>query len=208
MAASDNLSDQFGGDHKTGLANIESTHEVDINPMGIRTKQGKSLPVANLFLQRSGQPGSDGGGSGYLTAELMNEEGPDRTDSITLFPKSGDVLRDNNVGVTTHEKHVYNQESGKDEVHTFHRTRRHPDLDSALRHLDSAGKQRSEYLSQDSVNGPHEAYDESYLEYPDPQTPVRPPSTILHGYSGRALFSGGSYLIDTGTRERIQDKDQ
>lgn len=204
MAASDNLSEQFK-DHnamiKTLLANVESAHDIDINPMGARRGDGRPLPLTDIQLFGSS-----------ISGRIPHED-PERVDRINLWPRrEGDADPET---AWTHEAHGYpmpgstSKDNPEGQVHRIHRFTHHLDLDSADRHFKAAGEERQRHLEAGTIPesgrgtswSPAEASDSA----PATDTPMRLPNTMQ--YFADPISSDEFRTVDTGTRNIIPDKD-
>lgn len=219
MAAPENVNhDQFE-DHVAMLSSVESTHDIEIDPMmGVRQGGGQPFLLADLML--FGRPGS---GSTFPTNSArfsgrIPHEDPERVDRVDFYSPV-DLEKGNRGPVGTHESHGYpipdsvSERNPKGKVNRFHRYTNHPDLDSAVAHLKSAGEERQGHLEAGTMPEPISHGNSSYQAESTNVFPLstdratRPPSTIKY-HQSRAPLGSKPGIIDTGTRQLIPEEDE
>lgn len=218
MAASDNVNwGQFNPEaHKAEMASLESAHGFEINPMGIMTNEGRPFPLVNAELYGEGN---------LLHTQLVGQiphEDPEREDKIRFHnvPQSRGYS-ENTPGVlgtvSTVETHGYPETGSitdsepRGRFTRVQRFKTHPDLASAIDHLNSAGEERRGHLeagtTPDTGDGTTYAREVSG-GLPTATEGHRPPSTIAYYQYGDTGGPRHGRTIDAGTRDIIPDKDQ
>jgi hypothetical protein len=203
--------------HKTVLSDIEDSFDIRITPMGIE-HEGRIIPagsmasVGNSNGQRSG---GDRKNDDYVfKAELFNED-PRQRDNLTFISKpsaSGGSGSYNRVLTSQHHDYPVYDDTGEpspDQHISLQQHQYHDDLPSAMQHLSETADQRSKWL--DTKSAPPYGGGDSWVGRiregnisPYAGVP-RSPKTISHSTNE---VPSVDYEVDTGTRERIQDKDQ
>jgi hypothetical protein len=220
MAASDNLSSQFGGDeiggdeiggdlqeiggdsHKEVISGIEDMHGVGFTGRGLQYgNDGRIVPISMVSANSAEE---DDGPYHTMRFEVPTED-RGASNSVILTNKIGS---DYGIptGVSTSQLHDYPDDK------TVYRSDVHEDVPSAMEHLDRTAKDRAEHLANKTVpptnTRPGEQVDIGVWGTTINNTgyqsrPIVPPNIIQyypHGWK--------SYKVDASTRERIQDKDR
>lgn len=208
--------DQFNpeGPH-AAMSAVESWHGVDVNPTGIN-HNGVPIPMSNMFLN------DDDAGNGTFLMGRIPHEDPDRVDGIQLYsglgPPSygtgdGSISAKGKRGsVYVMEDHSYPVEGGDDssghgKVNRHIRNSTHPDLDSALAHINASGDARNDHLANNTLPATEDGSHMLENQYRPYHESLVPPTTFDY----RNYAKSGSldvHKIDTGTRQRLPDKDQ
>ena len=196
------------------MSAVESWHDVDVNPTGVNHKEGH-IPLTNMFLN------DDDAGNGTFLMGRIPHEDPGRLDDIQLYfglgPPSygkgdGSISAKGNRGsVYVREDHSYpvagGDSSGQGKVTRHIRHSTHPDLDSALAHINAAGEARNDHLANNTLPSAEDGSHMMERVYPHKPESLVPPTTFNY----RNYAKSGSldaHKIDTGTRERIPKEDQ
>lgn len=216
-------SKQFGeGLHNEVISGLEEHHGVEFTPMGLRHSENRMAPIADVWASNDAVSREEP--SGYSMGFTLPTEDPDVLNTLELgYPKTGpdDKLNTTPTGVQTEESHVY-RDSGK----TAYRFTDHADITSAMEHLAQAAQERAGHLEKGTVPGdvsPHlttpnisgkwskRPMSQRLLKEGPDTTPLEPPNVISYFSNAQDWSSddsGVDYKVDTGTRERIPDKDQ
>lgn len=205
-------SKQFGEDsHKQVISDLEEHHGIEFTPAGLRHSEGKMTPISGVWAENEGWAEGSDPGHQSMHFKLPTED-PDVDNTMWLgYPQENTRHEfENSTGVLTSEEHHYRQSD-----RTTTRLTKHADITSAMKHLDQGARDRAGHLEKGTSPSTEESgrtgMNGKWVNYPrinNYKDNMRQPPNIINYYSGHPDDNNTAYEVDTGTRERIPDKDQ